>query len=151
MLDVSPVRNSEGIWEVTWRFQDTSFETLQEIAERHTYKAGTTVFKEGDPADGMYLILEGSALIIRRTAAGQDRTVAIVTESQSFGELGLLVDRPRMATVAAGTDLVVLKITRTVLELLHKSAPDMAFMMYQVLARSLAEQLLHTQEMQRPD
>src|SRR5258708_33351666 len=98
----------------------------------------------------MSLIHGGSALIIRKAATGQDRTVAIVNESQSFGELGLLVDRPRMATVAAGTDLVALKITRAVLELLHKSAPDMAFMMYQVLARSLAEQLLHTQEMQRP-
>src|SRR5579859_6287012 len=131
MLDVSPVRNSEGVWEVTWKFNDDSFITLQEIAEQDSYKAGATIFNEGDSADGMYLILEGSALIIRKTSSGQERTVAIVTESQSFGELGLLTDRPRTATVVAGTDLRVLKITKSVLELLHKSAPDMAFMMYQ--------------------
>ena len=99
----------------------------------------------------MYLILEGSALIIRKTQSGEDRTVAIITEGQSFGEIGLLVDRPRTGTAAAGTDLIVLKITRVALDLLHKNAPDMAYMMYQVLARSLAEQLLLTRDMQTPD
>ncbi len=151
MVDASRTRNSEGVWEVTWKFEDDSFETLQTIAEHHTYPAGATVFSEGDPADGMYLILEGSALIIRKTQSGEDRTVAIITEGQSFGEIGLLVDRPRTGTAAAGTDLIVLKITRVALDLLHKNAPDMAYMMYQVLARSLAEQLLLTRDMQTPD
>jgi CRP-like cAMP-binding protein len=151
MVDISRIRNVEGAWEVTWQFADDSFETLKTIAEEHTYKAGATVFKEGDAADGMYLVTEGSVLIIRKTKTGEERTVAIITEGQSFGEIGLLVDRPRQATAAAGTDMRCLKITKAALDLLHKEAPDMAFMMYQVLARSLAEQLLQTQDMQRPD
>ncbi len=151
MIDISEMRNNGEVWEVTWKFEDDSFDTLKEIAEQQIFKAGATVIREGERADGMYLIMKGAALIIRKTAAGEDRTVAIVTEGQSFGEIGLLIDRPRQATVVAGTELQVLKITRVALELLHKSAPDLAFMMYQVLARSLAEQLLHTREMQRPD
>jgi CRP-like cAMP-binding protein len=151
MVDISRMKNDQGVWEVTWKFEDESFETLQTIADKQLFKAGTTVFNEGDAADGMYLVLEGAAQVIRKTKAGETRTVAIVTEGQSFGEIGLLVDQPRRATVAAGTDLRVLKITRYALELLHKSAPDMAFMMYQVLARSLAEQLLLTTEMQSPE
>ena len=151
MLDVSNIRHNNDVWEVTWKFEDDSFQTLKTIAEELNYNAGATVFSEGDAADGMYLILEGTALVIRKSKSGEERTVAILNEEQSFGELGLLVDRPRAATVAAGTDLKVLKITSTVLSLLHKSAPDMAYMIYQVLARTLAEQLLHTQDMQRPD
>jgi CRP-like cAMP-binding protein len=151
MVDASRIQNSEGVWEVTWKFEDDSFETLQTIAEHLTFPAGTTIFKEGDPADGMYLILEGSALIIRKTQSGEERTVAIVTAGQSFGEIGLLIDRPRTATAAAGTELEALKITKVALDLLHKSAPDIAYMMYQVLARSLAEQLLLTQDMRTPE
>ncbi len=151
MLDISRMENKEGVWEVTWQFEDDSFDTLRTIAEDLSFKAGTTVFREGDPADGMYLVVEGAALVMRRTKSGEERTVAIITEGQSFGELGLLVDRPRQATVNAGTNLRVLKITRYALELLHKNAPDLAFMMYQVLARSLAEQLLQTREMQSPE
>jgi CRP-like cAMP-binding protein len=151
MIDISEMRNNGEVWEVTWKFEDDSFEILKEIAEQQSFKSGTTIIREGDRADGMYLILEGAALIIRHTVTGEERTVAIVTTGQSFGEIGLLIDRPRQATVVAGTDLRIIKITRVALDLLHKSAPDLAFMMYQVLARSLAEQLLHTREMQRPD
>ena len=151
MVDASRIQNSEGVWEVTWKFEDDSFETLQTIAEHHTFPGGTTIFKEGDPADGMYLILQGSALIVRKTQSGEERTVAIITEGQSFGEIGLLIERPRTATAAAGTELHALKITKVALDLLHKSAPDIAYMMYQVLARSLAEQLLLTQDMRTPE
>ncbi len=151
MLDVSRTENREGVWEVTWQFEDDSFDTLRTIAENLSFKAGATVFREGDPADGMYLVVEGAAQVMRRSRGGEERTVAIITEGQSFGELGLLVDRPRQATVNAGTDLRVLKITRYVLDLLHKNAPDLAYLMYQVLARTLAEQLLQTREMQSPE
>jgi CRP/FNR family transcriptional regulator, cyclic AMP receptor protein len=151
MVNASGIHHENGIWEVTWKFEDDSFETLKTIAEERTYKAGEMVFREGDPSDGMYLVTEGSALIIRRTRTGEERTVAIVAAGQSFGEIGLLVERPRQGTAAAGTFLRVLKITRVGLELMHKSAPDMAFLMYQALARTLAEQLLSTQEMQVPE
>ena len=151
MVNSSGMPNSNDVWVVTWKFEDESFETLQTIAEERTYRTGETVFKEGDRADGMYLVLDGTATIVRKTAHGEQRAVATTSPGQSFGEIGLLVERPRQATVVAGTDLRVLKITRTALDLLHKSAPDMAYMMYQVLARTLAEQLLHTSDMRRPD
>jgi CRP-like cAMP-binding protein len=151
MVESDQIRGPNGVWMVTWKFEDDSFETLKTVAETHQYKAGTCVFNEGDRADGMYLILSGKAAIVRKTRSGGDKTVAIAGDGQSFGELGLLIDRPRQASIIAQTDLKVLKITRYVLDVLHKSAPDMALMMYQMLARSLAEQLLNTQEMQRPD
>ncbi len=151
VVNSSGVPNNNGVWEVTWKFEDDSFETLRTIAEERRYRSGATIFREGDPADGMYLIAEGAAVIVRKSNTGEPRIVATVTEGQSFGEIGLLVDRPRQASAIAGTDLIALKITRLALDLLHKSAPDMAYMMYQQLARSLAEQLLHTQDMQRPD
>ncbi len=151
MVESDQSRSPSGVWTVTWKFEDESFETLKTIAETHEYKAGGCVFSEGDRADGMYLILSGQAAIVRKTKGGFEKTVVVVGDGQSFGELGLLIDRPRQASIIAQTNLTVLKITRYVLDVLHKSAPDMALMMYQMLARSLAEQLLSTQEMQRPD
>lgn len=147
MVDVSRISHENGVWEVTWKFEDESFETLKTIAEEHRFKAGATVFSEGDSADGMYLVVEGSAMVVRKTENGEERTIGVVAEGQSFGEIGLLIDRPRQATIAAWTNLRVLKITPIMLELLHKSAPDIAFMMYRALARTLAEQLLQAQAM----
>jgi CRP-like cAMP-binding protein len=152
MINATGTPNTEGVWVVTWKFNDDSFDILQEIAEEMRFEPGNTVFNEGDRADGMYLVLEGTALIVRKAVSGDQRVVSTTMPGQSFGEIGLLVERPRQASVIAGSEapLRVLKITRSVLDLLHKSAPDMAYMMYQMLARSLAEQLLHTSDMQRP-
>src|SRR5215470_11035574 len=119
MVDITSLRNLGDVWEVTWKFEDSSFETLKTIAEEHAYPAGAVVFREGDKADGMYLVLEGSALIVRKKN-GEDQTIAIVTQDQSFGEIGLVTDRPRTGTVIAGTDLRVLKVTRYALKLLHE-------------------------------
>jgi CRP-like cAMP-binding protein len=151
MVESDQTHSPNAVWTVTWKFEDDSFDTLKAVAETHEYKAGACVFSEGDRADGMYLILSGKAAIVRKTRSGYEKTVNVVGDGQSFGELGLLIDRPRQASIIAQTDLTVLKITRYVLDVLHGSAPDMALMMYRMLARSLAEQLLNTQEMQPPD
>lgn len=131
-------------WEVTWRFEGESFEILRTIGEEQTYRARTNVFGQGDKADGLYLVLDGFALVIATDPdTGNDRTVGIVEKGQSFGELGLLIDQPRMATVAAGTDLRVLKITPDSLAALEVEAPKVASALYKTLARTLAEQLVN--------
>jgi CRP-like cAMP-binding protein len=145
MVDITRLRNVGEVWEVTWKFEDASFETLRTIAEEKHFKAGTQVFRQGDKPDGMYLVLEGSALIVRKDMQGREHTVGIVSTDQSFGEIGLVADRPRAATVVAGTDLTVLKISRYAVELLKEQAPDLGLMMYQALARTLAEQLIYVQ------
>jgi len=138
-------------WSVTWKFEHDSFDLLKTIAEAGQYSAGKRIFNEGDRPDGMYLITEGSVMIVRKSKSGDEKNVARATVGQSFGEIGLLIDKPRQASVIAETNVSVLKITPYVLQWLHKNAMDMALMMYQILARSLAEQLLLTQEMQRPE
>ena len=72
----SQQQNHDDLWAVTWKFEDESFDTLKTCAEEHRYKPGEAVFREGDPPDGMYLVLEGAALIVRKTSHGEERTVA---------------------------------------------------------------------------
>ena len=130
-------------WEVTWKFEGEAFETLRAMAQEITYPAQENVFAAGDLADGMYLVLEGFALVlVTDPETGLDQTVGVVGPDQSFGELGLLVNRPRLATVAAGTPLRVLKITAETLSTLESEAPRIAAVLYKKLSRTLAEQLI---------
>jgi hypothetical protein len=92
--------DSDSLWEVTWAFEGEAFETLRSLAQEKFYKARTNVFEQGDPPDGMYLVLDGFALVIAKDAIRDiERTVGIVQAGQSFGELGLLVEQPRMACI----------------------------------------------------
>jgi CRP-like cAMP-binding protein len=130
-------------WEVTWQFDGQAFEPLRSMGEELTYAAQATVFKQGDGPDGMYLVLSGYALVVTVDKdTGIEHTVGIVAQGQSFGELGLLIEQPRLATVVAGTELRVLKITPEILERIEQNAPQSAVILYKKLARTIAEQLV---------
>ena len=69
--------------------------------------AGQAVFSEGDPGDRYYIVREGEAEL---TVAG--RPVRTLGPGSGFGEMALLFGRPRSATVAARTDLVLASLGR---------------------------------------
>ncbi len=127
-------------WLVTWGFEGEQFAVLRSYAEEISFPARATIFAEGDPSDGMYLVLEGMALVITTGDDGKEHTLSIVTEGQSFGELGMLIGQPRNATVAAGLDVRLLKITPDTLARLEEEEPTLMLKMYKTLAQTLAEQ-----------
>ena len=138
------MQKDPDFWEVTWKFEDSSFDELREMAEEAHYSPQEIVFDQGDPADGMYLVIDGFALVIQRDPnTGNQKTVGIVSQGQSFGELGLLTHQERLGTVAAGTELTVLKISPEQLDKIETEAPHLSSMVYKQLARTLAEQMIN--------
>ena len=138
-LDTFPIDQPDH-WLVTWGFAGEEFEVLRTYAEEVSYPARATIFAEGDPSDGMYLVLEGMVLVFTYDEEGKERTLSIVTEGQSFGELGLLIDQPRNATVAAGLEVKLLRLTPEKLQELEDEKPTLVMKMYKTLAQTLAEQ-----------
>jgi len=62
------------------------------------YKAGEILFREGDPANAMYLILDGEVVMSIATRAGQEVVLATMRRGDFFGELAMLDGSPRSAT-----------------------------------------------------
>ncbi|MDP6805252.1 MAG: cyclic nucleotide-binding domain-containing protein, partial [Rhodospirillales bacterium] len=82
-------------------------------SERVTFEAGQTVFRQGEEGDKAYVVVDGAADVILESQA-QETEVAEVGPNEIFGELALLCDTPRSATVRARTPLTVLGISRDV-------------------------------------
>jgi len=76
-----------------------------------TTAAGEVLIKEGDNGDLMYMIESGVAECMKRID-GEDRLVKTCHESDSFGELALLYNCPRAATVVAKESLVLWQLDR---------------------------------------
>jgi CRP-like cAMP-binding protein len=128
-------------WLITLNLDEEALAVVKDKAEIINLPARENIFVEGDEdAAAMFLILEGMVLVLKKDEQGQERTVSIIVEGQSFGEVGLLVDQPRMATVSAGIDTILLKITPAVLEDLEQNHPHVAMSIYKGLARSFAYQ-----------
>lgn len=127
-------------WLVSWNFGGSAFGELRAFADELKYAAGRVIFNEGDTPDGMYLVLDGVVLVVRPDEAGDEQIVRVIQARQSFGELGLLVGTARNATVKAGTDVKLLRITLEQLQALEAEKPAISTLVYKVLARTLAEQ-----------
>ena len=70
-------------------------------------RAGTTVFHEGDPGDRYYAVSSGSLSIVRH-----GELVQTVTRGQGFGEIALIRDVPRQATVTAESDALLYSLDK---------------------------------------
>ena len=87
---------------------------LQSVVEKR-FSAGETVFKQGDFPDRLFLIGEGEAEVLREMPGGEPLPLARLTPGEFFGEMGILGNAPRSATVRAATELRTLSIHRSYL------------------------------------
>lgn len=96
---------------------------------------GTVLFREGDPADGLFVVVTGRL----KAVAGGDRVLAEMGRGEPVGELGLLVDEPRSATVRAMRDSLLLRLTTAAFERLVHEAPRAMLPLAQIVARRLVD------------
>jgi ATP-binding cassette subfamily B protein len=99
---------------------------LTALAERFTHEeraAGQTFFKAGDAGNAFYLILRGQVDVLARGPTGHEVHLARLREGDYFGEIALIDDVPRSATVRARTQTSVLAIDREQFLSLVRSLP----------------------------
>jgi len=90
---------------------DEDLEHLCRHAETVTLSAGELLFSEGDPGDFAYIIEEGLLEVIK-DQRGRDVLLAVPEPGAVIGEMALLENQPRMASVRARTDVKLIAISR---------------------------------------
>jgi cAMP-binding proteins - catabolite gene activator and regulatory subunit of cAMP-dependent protein kinases len=80
-------------------------------SQRLTYKPGDVLFRQGDPGDAAFVIIGGEADVTVDTPGGP-LTVARLKQNDFVGEIAILCDVPRTATVAAATEVTTLRIEK---------------------------------------
>ncbi len=107
-------------------------------SERLAFEEGQTLFSQGDQSDAAYVIIAGSADVLVNTNSGQV-SVAHLGRNALVGEIGILCDVPRTATVKALTELETLKIEKSNFFRLIEEFPQMAAEIVRELAARLAQ------------
>ena len=74
------------------------------------YAPGQIIFREGDPSDAFFFIKSGQVLVSKGTQHGGSKPLGVLSEGEFFGEIGLLEDIARTATVTALDDLEVFQL-----------------------------------------
>jgi CRP/FNR family cyclic AMP-dependent transcriptional regulator len=105
-------------------------------SDRLTYDKGDVLFRQNEVSDSTYVIVEGTVEVW--VAGARDRVkVAEVGAGKIVGEMGVLCDKPRSATIEAASHVVALKIGREVFFDLLSQFPQMSVAVMRDLARRL--------------
>jgi type IV pilus assembly protein PilB len=105
---------------------------------RHTYAANTTIVRQGDPGDALYILESGAVGVVRRDPSlGIAQLVATLEPPEAFGEMALVTGEPRSATCTALEETVAHRLTREVFQAVVQQVPAVGL----GVARSLSERL----------
>ncbi|HTV45424.1 MAG TPA: cyclic nucleotide-binding domain-containing protein [Stellaceae bacterium] len=106
------------------------------MSERVGFDPGKAVVRQGEPADAAYLIVDGEAEVLV-DAPGGPITVATFGANEIFGEIAILCNVPRTATVQAKNRLITLRIAKEPFMRMVREFPTMAVSIMQELAHRL--------------
>ena len=119
-----------------WRLDEAAFEAFGRFGTLHEIEAGETVFDEGTSSFSLFLVLDGEIAL-----SHQGKPIAKVGKNFSFGEMGMLLDKPRGGTAEATVPSRLLELTRADIQLMQEKEPIWSTRLYRVLAECLAEYL----------
>jgi len=113
---------------------------LRGFARKRSFPPNTIICAEGDQADGMYVITAGK-VVISRNMEGHDQefVLGMLGPGGYFGQLALLTDEPRAATVTTIMQTEALEITKSEFEQVFSASPAMARSLLQNMIQTLRE------------
>jgi len=123
-------------------FSHLSSDELNVLAaslEKHTYLKGEEVFQEGDTADRLYIVYDGSAKIFKSSLDGKEHTLRVMQKHDLIGEVPMFEGGTYPASCTAITDAVLFSIFRPCLLGLIQDDPSIALNMLALQAKRLKE------------
>ncbi len=118
-------------------FAATSSSVLLDVAEsmeEHLLETGQVLFSAGDPGERLFVVVEGAVDVV----VG-DKTLDQLRSGEAFGELSLLEDKARSATVIADGESVLLSLGAAAFQNLLIDQPEVSMAMLRYVARRLRD------------
>ncbi|MBI4228610.1 MAG: cyclic nucleotide-binding domain-containing protein [Deltaproteobacteria bacterium] len=104
---------------------DTILEELVGKVKLKSFNQGDVIFREGDPGDSLYIIRNGFVKITKQSG-GKDRIIAYLAQGSYFGEMALIEDEKRSATVSAFTKVELIQVIKEDFNALLGTDPRLA-------------------------
>ncbi len=105
---------------------DAALAELEDELQWFALPGGAVLFEQGDASDALYILKSGSVGAFRLDDHGQQQLAGVVAAGEAVGEVGLIVDLPRNATVRALRDSELFMLSRDAFErLVHRHPQSM--------------------------
>lgn len=116
---------------------DTQVETLAAASTRRAFPKGRMIVAEGEPSQSLYILLSGRAKVQRSDSEGKEVILAVLTSGEFFGEMSLIDDAPRSASVITIESCDFMAIQKETFKQMLAQSPEMC----QAIMRGLVKRL----------
>ena len=120
-------------------FSQDQVRDLVTMVSRRTASRSTAIMREGDATDCLYIVISGRLKVMMGEADGKETILAILGPGEFFGEMGLIDDNPRSASVVAVEPCELLAVTKRAFRKCLVENTDLAMAVMRVLVRRLRE------------
>jgi CRP/FNR family cyclic AMP-dependent transcriptional regulator len=112
---------------------------LTGLVGRKSFPRGTTIISAGDTTDSLYVIISGRLKVMMSDDEGREVILAILNPNEFFGEMGLIDDHPRSATVVALEPCELLSLSKRDFKKCLQDNFELAMTVMRGLVRRLRE------------
>ena len=127
---------------------DKALLDLAAITVENSVPAKTTVFKEGDAGDALYIVKAGKINITKRNSDGVESVLATLGKQAVIGDMAVIDDQPRSASVVTVQDCVFFIITKSDFKNLLGTIPEIAFQILKMMTERLRNTNAHLKELE---
>ncbi len=120
-------------------FTDDQLRAIGAVVKRRSAPRNTTIMAAGDPTDSLYIVLSGRLKVMMSDADGREVILTIIGPGEFFGEMGLIDDSPRSASVVAIEPCELLSITKRDFKQSMEQNFDLAMTVMRGLVKRLRE------------
>lgn len=120
-------------------FTDQQLSALLSCVQHRKYPRGSQVVRAGDETDALYIILSGRVKVLIPDDEGREVILTMMGSHEFFGEMGLLDDQPRSASVETLEPCEMLRITRAGFMAFLKDNFDLAMVIIRNLVKRLRD------------
>jgi len=145
----SPARNSSNTFPrlkvknmLFADFSETDLATVMQMARQETYREGATIVQEGAGGSMMYLVVRGR-VSVRKRSGEQEIEIKQIAAGECFGEMSVISQLPRSASVVAMRPTEVIAISGAVL---RSESPIISMKLYRNIAAMLSERVRQKDE-----
>lgn len=97
-------------------FSDEELSQINDLLKERRYRKNSVIFEQGDPGDALYIVESGRVKATIRDEDNRERIIALFGEGDYFGEMALITDQPRSATMAVVGDANLLILPKEAFE-----------------------------------
>ena len=119
--------------------EDADLELIANSTQAHTFQSGDVIIREGDKDRRLFVIMRGEVEVVKGLGSKKEWRMRVMGPHNYFGEIALIDDSPRSASVIARAETEVLTLDHQNLRQVIEKNPAIAFELLQKLSGRIRE------------